>query len=335
MPDDPTLAVGVVSLDRATLTRRCIESLDAVSPSLHLVVADNGSSEPDALHLLDELERRPHTTVIRLGENVGPAAGKNAILDHLPEGIDAIALADNDIVFLTGWDRAARIALSDGWDVVQPKLLHAGGERVQRGPTRPWPEDYVVNPQYLGVGADRNAPEVSERVELETFAGCSIVNLRVFREVGRHDERIWVGEDYELALRARKQQMRILYEPRCEWIHDHVDMLDYDRVRFDTRLHLQSHVVFWHKHQMLLLAPDQIWLWCRLVRWNEPWILERSLWPRTFIQRLRRKILRGLIKRSRWRSVEEGARATARVEDLLRDYFPDAPCFRTCSRTHG
>src|SRR5262245_42943293 len=165
MPDDPTLAVGVVSLDRATLTRRCIESLDAVSASLHLVVADNGSSEPDALHLLDELERRPNTTVIRLGRNLGPAAGKNAILDHLPEGIDAIAFAGNDIIFLPGWDRVARAALTEGWDVVQPKLLLGGGERVQRGPTRPWPEDYLVDPQYLGIGADRNAPEVSERAE--------------------------------------------------------------------------------------------------------------------------------------------------------------------------
>ena len=320
MPDDPTLAVGVVSLDRATLTRRCIESLDAVSASLHLVVADNGSSEPDALHLLDELERRPNTTVIRLGRNLGPAAGKNAILDHLPEGTDAIAFADNDIVFLPGWDRAARTALTEGWDVVQPKLLFAGGERVQRGPTRPWPEEYLVNPQYLGVGADRNAPEVSQRVELETFAGSSIISLRVFRQVGRHDERIWVGEDYELALRARKQGMRILYEPRCEWIHDHVDMLGYDRVRYDIRRHLQSHVVLWHKHQKLSLGPDQIRLFCRLIRSNEPLVLERSLRPRCLFLRLRRKIRRALVKRSQWRSAEEGARATARVEHVLRRF---------------
>jgi GT2 family glycosyltransferase len=318
MPDDPTLAVGVVSLDRATLTRRCIESLDAVNGSLHLVVADNGSSEPEALHLLDELERRPNTTVIRLGRNLGPAAGKNAILDHLPEGTDAIAFADNDILFLPGWDLAARTALAEGWDVVQPKLLFAGGERVQRGPTRPWPEEYLVNPQYLGVGAERNAPEVSERVELETFAGCSIVSLRLFHHVGRHDERIWAGEDYDLALRARKQGMRILYEPRCEWIHDHVDMLDYDRVRYDLRRVLQSHVVLWHKHRKLYLGPAEVWLWCRLIRSNEPLILERLLTPRSLFLRLRRKILRALVKRSQWRSAEEGARATARVEQVLR-----------------
>jgi GT2 family glycosyltransferase len=320
MPDDPTLAVGVVSLDRATLTRRCIESLDDVSDSLHLVVADNGSSEPDALHLLDELERRPNTTVIRLGENLGPAAGKNAILDYLPESTDAVAFADNDIVFLPGWDLAARTALSEGWDVVQPKLLFADGERVHRGPTRPWPEEYLVNPQYVGVGADRNAPEVSERVELETFAGSSVVSLRVFGQVGRYDERIWVGEDYELALRARKQGMRILYEPRCEWIHDHVAMLDYDRVRYDIPRHLESHVVLWHKHRKLFLGPDQIRLYCRLIRSNEPFVLERSLWPRSLFRRLRRKILRALVKRSQWRSAEEGARATARVEQVLRRF---------------
>jgi GT2 family glycosyltransferase len=312
------LVVGVVPLDRAMLTRRCIESLDAVSASLPLVVADNGSSEPEALQLLDELERRPNTTVIRLVRNLGPAAGKNAILDHLPEGTDAIAFAGNDIVFLPGWDRAARAALTDGWDVVQPKLLFAGGERVQRGPTRAWPADYLIDPQYLGVGAGRNAPEVSERGELETFSGNSVVSLRLFREVGRHDERIWAGEDYDLALRARKHGMRILYDPRCEWIHDHVAMPAYDRVRYDVRRVLQSHVVLWQKHQKLFLGPDQIRLYCCLIRSNEPLILERSLSPRALFLRLRRKIWRALVKRSQWRSVEEGARATAWVEQVLR-----------------
>jgi GT2 family glycosyltransferase len=318
MPAEPTLAVGVVSLDRAALTRRCIESLDAVSGSLQLVVADNGSSEPDALQLLDELERRANTTVIRLDRNLGPAAGRNAILDHLPEGTDAIAFADNDIQFLAGWDCAARSALSEGWDVVQPKLLFAGAQRVQRGPTRSWPEDYLIDPQFLGVDADRNAPEVSERAELETFAGNSIVSLRVFREVGRLDERLWAGEDYDLALRARQRGMRILYEPRCEWIHDHVYTPDYDRVRYDMRRVLQAHVVLWHKHRKLFLGPGQVRLWCRLIRSNEPLFLERSLRPRPLFLRLRRKILRGVMKRSRWRSVEEGARATARIEQLLR-----------------
>jgi len=314
-----TLALGIVSYERAVLTRRCIESLDATSgTSLHLLVADNGSSEPDALRLLDELEQRPNTTVIRLDHNRGPSAGKNAILDRLPEGTEAIAFADNDILFLPGWDNAARGALAEGWDVVQPKLLYADGQRVQRGPTRPWPEDYLVNPQYLGVGADRNAPEVSERMELETFAGSSIVSLRLFREVGKHDERIWAGEDYDLALRARKHGLRILYEPRCEWIHDHVYVPDYDRVRFDIRRVLQSHVILWEKHRKLYLGPAQVWLWSRLIRSNEPLFLERSLTPRSIFRRLRRRILTALVKRSQWKSAEEGARATARAEQVLR-----------------
>lgn len=320
MPPE-TLAIGVISFDRAALTRACIDSLDAhTTRPFHLVVADNGSRDPAAARLLDDLEKRSRTTVVRLGSNRGPSAGRNAIITSLPGDTDVLAFLDNDAKALPRWDEGIREALSAGFDIVQPKLLEPDGTTVQRGPTRRWPQPFLVHPEYIGTGLDRSAPEVSQRVEVEHFGGTVAMRRQVIAAVGSYDERLWFGEDYDYAFRARSAGFRACYEPSSELIHDHVFDPRYEAVRSNVDRELAAHIVLWQKHRRLMLGPDKLAMICWLLEHDEPLFLERSWRPASVFRRLRRRIVQKRIyssRRSYWTTEEEGASATATAMRLL------------------
>ncbi|MFZ2491609.1 MAG: glycosyltransferase [Thermoanaerobaculia bacterium] len=317
-----SLAIGVISFDRAALTRACIESLDAhTTRPFHLVVADNGSRELAAVRLLDDLAERSRTTVVRLGSNRGPSAGRNAIVASLPPETDVLAFLDNDARALPRWDDGIVEALSAGFDIVQPKLLEPDSTTVQRGPTRSWSQPFLVHPEYIGTGLDRSAPEVSQRVAVEHFGGTVAMRRRVLASVGPYDERLWFGEDYDYAFRARSAGFRACYEPSSELIHDHVFDPGYEAVRSNIDRELVAHIVLWEKHRRLMLGPDKLAMICWLLEHDEPLFLERSWRPASLFRRLRRRIVQKRIYsslRSYWTTEEEGATATAdaaRVRD--------------------
>jgi GT2 family glycosyltransferase len=315
-----SLAIGVVSFERGALTQRLLDSLaETTETSYHVFVADNGSTEARTRTLLTSWETRPDTTVIRLQSNTGPSGGRNAILERAGAGFDAIAMLDNDIVALPGWDAAALGALARGYDAVAPKLLTLDRTVVDRGPMRAWKEGFLLHPQYLGRGASRHAPEVTERCEVPIVGGTAVFRADVFRRAGFYDPRVWIGEDYELAYRARAAGFRFCYEPSCELVHDHPYEPSYEQVRVDPRRSLASHYAIWKRHRRLLLSPASLWLHGRVVGSNEPMFLERRLAPLPLYRRVRRRAWRWYASRSLgevWSSEEEGARATERSETI-------------------
>ena len=146
----------------------------------HIYVVDNGSRSKTTRSYLDQWEGQRDVTVKRLDSNHGEPAARNHILDMAVGRHEVIAMLDNDIVVLDGWDRAIEPALNEGFSVVQPKLLNPDRETVDRGPTRAWPENWLAHPEYIGRGASRNAPEVSERRTVEIFGTAPVIHRKVF-----------------------------------------------------------------------------------------------------------------------------------------------------------
>jgi GT2 family glycosyltransferase len=317
------LAVGIVSCSRGALTQRCLDSVRKFSQTgFHIFLVDNGSRDRDTLSRLKAWESEPDVTFVRLSENLGPAAARNVIVDSAASRYHAIAMLDNDIVVCEGWDRAALAALDAGFDAVQPKLLAADGRTVDRGPTRPRQQSWLLNPEYLHRGARRDAAEVNQRTGLSMFGGTAVVRSEVYRNTGGYDPRIWVNEDHEFALRAVNNGCRICYEPRCEMIHDHIFDPEYDAVRSDLCRQLVSHLVIWDLHQKLSLSPHTLHFHLHLYLRHEPLFLPRAgRWSASGIARRVERRIRQRLFRLRypdvWASADEGERATERLRAAL------------------
>src|ERR1051326_7461726 len=92
----PTLAVGIVSCGRGALTQRCLDSVRKFSQTgIHIFLVDNGSRDRDTLNRLAKWEFEPDVTLVRLPENVGPAAARNLIVERTGGRYEAIAMLDN------------------------------------------------------------------------------------------------------------------------------------------------------------------------------------------------------------------------------------------------
>jgi GT2 family glycosyltransferase len=326
--DTNVIAIGIISCDRGSLTQRCLNSVRACTQTPYRIyLVDNGSTDDATRRMLDEWERCPDVTLFRLPENRGPSAGRNVILRDALARHQLFAMLDNDIVVLEGWDRAARSAIADGFDAVQPKLLKKGGTIVDRGPTAPPPEPWKVYPVWIGINSPRDAPDVSRRRTNATFATGPIVSAEIYRRVGLYDERLWVAEDFELGFRATAEGFRIGYEPECEMIHDHESDLAYEIRRTDLKTRLIAHLVIWENYQRLLLPPDALFFYSHLIRRNEPLFLtDIPKWsPRGILRRIQRRcVTRYFHMRygDHWRSMHAGGIATERLTERM------APLFR-------
>lgn len=326
--DSDVLAIGIISCDRGPLTQRCLDSIRACTRTPYRIyLVDNGSTDDATRRMLDDWSGCTDLTLLRLPENQGPAAARNAILRDALGRHELFAMLDNDIVVLEGWDRAARDAVAEGFDAVQPKLLKKGGSIVERGPTDPAREPWLFNPVSIGINSRRDAPEVSRRRPNATFGGTSIVRSEIYRRVGLYDERLWVAEDLEFALRASAAGFRIGYDPECEMIHDHDFDLPYEIRRTDLRKRLIAHLVLWENHQKLLLPPYALFFYAHLIGRDEPLFLtDISKWsPRGILRRIERRFITGYFRMrygGRWRSMPEGAAATGWLTRNIDPQFP-------------
>jgi GT2 family glycosyltransferase len=317
------LAVGIVSCGRGALTQRCLDSIRSFTrTAFHIYLVDNGSRDAGTLSRLQQWEQDVDITVIRLSENLGPSAARNLILKRTADRFQTIAMLDNDIVVRDEWDGTALAALEAGFDAVQPKLLEPDGRTVDRGPTRARQQRWLLNPEYLHRGVARDAAEVARRMPVPTFGGTAIVRSAVYRTTGGYDPGIWVGEDYEFALRAVENGCRICYEPRCEMIHDHIYDAEYDAVRSDISRQLASHLMVWDLHRKLSLSPFTLHFYLDLLRRREPLFLPRAArWsPSGIAQRVERRLRQRLFRLQYsdvWESAAAGERATEKVRAAL------------------
>ncbi len=101
----PLVRVIVLNWNSAWLTARCVRSLlqtDHPLDRLDIVVVDNGSIDGSLARLRNDLGGLPSVRFLDNGANLGFAEGCNrAMRDR--DGVDAIALVNNDAVVEPGW----------------------------------------------------------------------------------------------------------------------------------------------------------------------------------------------------------------------------------------
>ena len=183
---DPYVRVVVLNWNSAWYTRRCLEALAATdypADRLEVVLADNGSVDGSLERLRDWF---PHLRVVANGANLGFAEGCNrAMRDR--DGIDAVALVNNDAVPSPGW---------------LPPLVEALGSSPDVGAAS---AALVLEPGFVGVDVEASGTtdvvavrvdgvDVTGALRFDGFDGVSDAAwpLDITHRLGTGTGRLWV-----------------------------------------------------------------------------------------------------------------------------------------------
>lgn len=220
----PLVSVLIPTRNRANLLRVCLEGLlnRTDYPALEVLVADNGSTEPDALALLRAAESDPRVRVLDMPGPFNFARITNQAAAEARGEI--LLLLNNDIEVIDSiWLREmVSHALRPDIGAVGCRLLYPNG-RLQHGGT-------VLGIGGVGghllVGARREDPGPFGTLGLLRSAGavtaaCLALRRDVWQQVGGMDEaNLAVAfNDVDLCLKIRKLGLRIVCTPFAELYH--------------------------------------------------------------------------------------------------------------------
>jgi GT2 family glycosyltransferase len=240
----PHASLIIPTRDNAALLRNCMAGVRATDyPSFDVTVIDNGSSDPETLAYLEELERGG----VRVERQPGPfnyARMHNAIVPHLAGPL--ICFLNNDIEMIApDWLAfLAAAALRDEVGAAGARLLY---------PDRSVQHAGIV----IGVGggaghAHRLQSDGEEgyfdRAHLPQYvsavtAACLVMRKDRFEAVGgfNADDFAVAFNDVDLCLKLNARGWQSLYEPRACLIHHESKSRGFDRdstgkARFDGEL---------------------------------------------------------------------------------------------------
>jgi GT2 family glycosyltransferase len=224
--DHVAVKVVVPTRDRVDLLRSVVDGVlhRTLGVDLHLVIVDNGSTDPETLEFLDRLaDRREDVTVVRIegafnfsglcnaGATAGPAMPYLLFLNNDVEILDGDWLSQ-----LVGWTESDPHVVAVG-----PKLLfadhtiqHAGVVLGFRG---------VAGHYALGEADEPRSGSLHDcaREVSGLTAACLLVRTSSFEALGGFDESLDVDfQDVDLCLRLRlRLGGTLMYDPTFPLIH--------------------------------------------------------------------------------------------------------------------
>ena len=218
----PHVTIIIPTRDRAELLATCVDSIRQRSSysRYDILVVDNGSSEPDALALLDRLKREG-VTVLRDDSPFNFSALNNRAAQKARGSF--LCLMNNDIEIVTpDWlEEMVSHAALPGIGAVGARLwypndtLQHGGVIIGLGGVAGHPH----------VGLPRGHAGYSYRAILQqswsaVTAACLVIRKATFDAVGGLDETFAVAfNDVDFCLRVRAAGHRNLWTPYAEMIH--------------------------------------------------------------------------------------------------------------------
>ena len=225
LPDPaPRVSVIIPTRDRGMLLGECLSGLLGTTdyPDFEVLIVDNGSTEPDALALLDRVAADPRVRVLR---DDGPfnwsALNNRAAAQATGE---LLLLLNNDVSVLhPGWLRSmAAQAMRPGVGVVGARLMFPDG-RLQHGGLLLGPRGAAV---HAFMGADADEPGYLAQVmllrDLSAVTGaCMAIRRSLFHELaGLEQDNLHVAwSDVDLCLRARAAGYRVIWDPEATLVH--------------------------------------------------------------------------------------------------------------------
>ncbi|HEY0205464.1 MAG TPA: glycosyltransferase family 2 protein [Acetobacteraceae bacterium] len=223
LTDLPAVTVILLTRDRPDLLGASTTGVlrQTAYPALELLVVDNGSTDPDALALLDTLAATPRVRVLHRPGPFNFSAFNNAAAREASG--DILVLLNNDIEMPDpAWLRElVRHAVRPDVGAAGARLLHRDGT-LQHGGMVLGPKGRAV---HVLRGAPRDAPGYEGQLavprDLSAVTGaCLAIRREVWARVGGMDEGLPVAwNDVDLCQRVRAAGLRVVWTPDSVLLH--------------------------------------------------------------------------------------------------------------------
>ena len=244
LANPPSVSAIIPTRNHAALLRSCIEGLEKTDyPQIEVVIVDNGSEEPDAIHLLHQLKARGHTVLARPGPFNYSRLNNEAV--RYTRG-RALCFLNNDVEMIDrDWlSQLVRQAMRPNVGAVGAMLLYPDRTIQHAG-------------VYLGIGGGaghahrylaENEPGYFDRARLPQMvsavtAACMVLDREKFLAVGGFEESLFpvAFNDVDLCLKLNARGWQSFYEPRARLVHHESksrghDSLRHNRSRFAGEL---------------------------------------------------------------------------------------------------
>jgi hypothetical protein len=214
MPDQPRVAIIVLSWNQRAVTLACLASLSRITyPQHHLLLVDNASTDgsPEAVR-----QAYPSVEVLALSENRLFAGGNNAGIRHaLDHGADMVLLLNNDTEVEPGFlgPMVSRARTTPRCGMVAPKIYY------HSDPRRLWYAGGEVSfwsgtLRHVGLREiDNGQHDVGGETGYATGC-CVLVPREAIARAGMLDEAFRMyTEDADWSWRIRAAGYSIRYEP--------------------------------------------------------------------------------------------------------------------------
>jgi GT2 family glycosyltransferase len=246
----PSLSVLIVAWNSREELRRTLPPLLAeLRDGDELIVVDNDSAD-DTAAVVAELA--PAARLVRMGRNVGFAAGCNAGAEEARG--DLLVILNPDAAPLPGWGEGIRRPWLEGrgWAAWQALVAEAGGTRINS----------AGNPVHFTgiVWAGLHGRPISEAPpagEVVCLSGaCLAIPLSTWRSLGGFPGRFFLyHEDVDLSLRLRLRGDTLGIEPAAIVDHDYEFGAREHKWRWLERNRLAFLVRAYPTRLLILLAP--------------------------------------------------------------------------------
>jgi GT2 family glycosyltransferase len=248
------IAILIIFFNRLNQTIECVESF--LPSDQNIYVLNNGSNKKDWQFLTDKYRNTNKLFFFSSDINLGPAKGRNFLLEKCKE--EWIFLVDNDIY----------IKFPRAWKEIFDKKTILEKEAFIFCPTiYNVHEKSIVRSHCFAIHNKRVTMEETTPGVTNYFPCCgAIIHRKIFKTYGNFDDELFAFEDYEFSIRAMLSEngpLRVFSLPEIELIHDHQEQKKnvdkkavFERYNEDRINASMQHLS--DKHQIIF---DHEWQW--------------------------------------------------------------------------
>lgn len=262
--EPPTLSVCIVTYERPSYLRRCLEALNSLTDGVDEVVVVDASARA---HETTVREVCPDVTYVWSPQLAGwMTRSRNEALRWVTG--DIIAFLDDDVCVHDGWSSALRAAFA------HPDLAAAGGRTLNGQPGEEVSEEPIGRYQPGGVLTGGFAARSDGPIEIDHGIGANMAFRRaVLADLGgfRDDyPGTALREDTDMFLRVKSIGGKALFLPNA--VVDHLPAPHVVGERFDTRYKLyarRNHAVLLSRHEGIRSPALRRWARSEIARVGE------------------------------------------------------------------